>query len=87
MKVHGYLSFDLTFYLLIGVPIATIANFKKMKMLSEDAALITEALKESPELLEVSEDGLKVRRKTELVRPDSPNPRTIYAVSFPNMEE
>ncbi|KAG2174907.1 hypothetical protein INT43_005969 [Umbelopsis isabellina] len=65
------------------VPIATIANFKKMKMLSEDAALITEALKESPELLEVSEDGLKVRRKTELVRPDSPNPRTIYAKGFP----
>jgi lupus La protein len=65
----------------IGVPISTIANFKKMKLISEDIDLITAALKESPELLEVSEDGLNVRRKTELVRPEALFERTIYAVS------
>lgn len=67
--------------MIIGVPINTIASFKKMKLISEDIGLITEAVKESPELLEVSEDGLNVRRKTELVRPEALFERTIYAVS------
>ncbi|KAI8579337.1 hypothetical protein K450DRAFT_242763 [Umbelopsis ramanniana AG] len=65
------------------VPINTIASFKKMKLISEDIDLITEAVKESPELLEVSEDGLNVRRKTELVRPEALFERTIYAKGFP----
>lgn len=52
-----------------------------MKLISEDIDLITAALKESEELLEVSEDGLKVRRKTPLVAPESIFQKTVYAVS------
>jgi lupus La protein len=66
-----------------GVPIDKIASFKKMKLISEDIDLITAALKESEELLEVSEDGLKVRRKTPLVAPESIFQKTVYAVSRP----
>lgn len=65
-----------------GVPISTLANFQKMKLLSQDIDLITAALKESEELLEVSEDGLSIRRKTDLVPPEALRERTIYAVSL-----
>jgi len=65
------------------VPIGTLANFQKMKLLSQDIDLITAALKESEELLEVSEDGLSIRRKTDLVPPEALRERTIYAKGFP----
>jgi lupus La protein len=66
------------------VPIATISSFKKMKALSEDAAVILAAIKSSPSLLEVSEDGLKVRRKEPLPANVDTTAQTIYAKGFPS---
>lgn len=48
------------------VPITTIACFGRMRRFSPFSAIV-EALKKSPELLEVSEDGELVRRKIPLV--------------------
>ena len=46
-----------------------------------DKDLIVEALRESPELLQVSEDGLTVRRKSAVVPAKDHFQRSIYAVS------
>ncbi|KAI8384561.1 uncharacterized protein BYT42DRAFT_544446 [Radiomyces spectabilis] len=67
------------------IDIKTIASFKKMKKISTDQDLIVEALKESPEMLEVSEDNEKVRRKTQLEKQDHIS-RSIYAKGFPLMD-
>lgn len=48
----------------------------------KDSALIVEALRESKTLLEVSEDGLKVRRKVPIGPIDDYHNRSIYAVSL-----
>jgi hypothetical protein len=41
---------------------------------------VVEALRSSPSLLEVSEDGTKVRRKTPLPTDTDATPRIVYAV-------
>jgi hypothetical protein len=53
-----------------------------MKKLSEDVEAIAAALRESKELLEVSEDGLKVRRKTELPDDLDINAHGVYIKGF-----
>jgi lupus La protein len=65
------------------VSLATIASFKRMKQLTEDIKVVEAALRESKELLEVSEDGAQIRRKTPL--PDSVDDLkcSIYAKGFP----
>jgi len=65
------------------VPIATLASFKRMQQLSSDMALIIKALKASPELLEVSEDDQKVRRKLALPEDLNLAPNTIYVKGLP----
>jgi len=63
----------------IDVSIAKIASFKRMRDF-KDMPLIVEALRESKSLLEVSADGLKVRRKAALVPVNDYHQRSIYAV-------
>ncbi|KAF9124978.1 hypothetical protein BG015_004994, partial [Linnemannia schmuckeri] len=63
------------------VSIAKIASFKRMRDF-KDNALIVEALRESKSLLEVSEDGLKVRRKVPVGPIDDYHNRSIYAKGF-----
>lgn len=66
------------------VPIATIASFKRMRTIKELLGLegIAEALKASKELLDVSEDGTKVRRRKELVPVKDTFDRSVYAKGF-----
>jgi len=65
------------------VPIATIASFKRMRRFQPVDA-IPEALKQSENLLQVNEDGTKVRRKTPLVRQvgSAAFDRSIYIKGF-----
>lgn len=48
------------------VEIAVIASFARMKSLSTDNEVVVNAIKSSKDLLQVSEDGLKVKRSTPL---------------------
>jgi lupus La protein len=66
------------------VQIKTIASFKRMQRF-KSLEVIVDALRQSKELLEVSEDGTAVRRKIPLVKPTTEgfqelNNRTVYAV-------
>ncbi|KAF9318452.1 hypothetical protein BG003_011183 [Podila horticola] len=63
------------------VSIAKISSFKRMREFT-DKDLIVEALRESPELLQVSEDGLTVRRKSAVVPTKDHFQRSIYAKGF-----
>jgi len=65
------------------VPIATLASFKRMQQLTTDMDTIVKALKASPELLEVSEDDQKVRRKLALPEDLNLAPNTIYVKGLP----
>lgn len=73
------------------IPLETMLNFNRLKQITEDTKLIAECLRKSTSgLLEVSEDGTKVRRN-----PDRPIPenneerkkelasRSVYAKEFP----
>lgn len=74
------------------VPIHTIASFKRMQQFADTEAedplaVIVSALRKSPTLLEVSEDGTKVKRTKQLQAPDDKskdeaNARTVYAKGF-----
>uniref|UniRef100_T1IUN2 Uncharacterized protein n=1 Tax=Strigamia maritima TaxID=126957 RepID=T1IUN2_STRMM len=73
------------------VPLDTLLKFNRLKTLSTDKELIVEAIKKSPnQLIEVHEDGTKIRRS--VLKPladDAPEidfkvePRSIYAKGFP----
>ncbi|XP_053386456.1 lupus La protein-like [Mercenaria mercenaria] len=73
------------------VPLEIMLNFNRLKQITEDTAVIAESLRKSTSgLIEVSEDGKKIRRN-----PDQPIPenneqrkqelaaRSIYAKMFP----
>ncbi|XP_054707541.1 la protein homolog [Uloborus diversus] len=72
------------------VPMETMIKFKRLKSLSEDFEVITTALKKSPnQLLEVSEDGSKIRRMLEKPLPANDeehrrerDERTLYVKGF-----
>lgn len=62
------------------VPIDTIASFKRMREFQlRGLQWVVDALRTSTEL-EVSEDGTKVRRLTEVQEPKGGFDRSIYAV-------
>lgn len=68
------------------VSISLIHSFKRMRRFQPFEAVV-EALRQSPELLEVSEDGKQVRRKMPLVEPRAEVKkeafkRTVYAKGF-----
>jgi len=67
------------------VPIATVATFKRMKELTPDVKKITEIMRSSSEL-DVSSDGLMVKRKNPLPELDTSLDRTIYAKGFPSSD-
>ncbi|CDS12856.1 hypothetical protein LRAMOSA05040 [Lichtheimia ramosa] len=69
------------------VPLATVASFKKMRMLTEDLPTVVAALRDqSSELIELDESGENVRRKTPVVKQDMVT-RSIYAKGFPLVDE
>lgn len=62
------------------VPISTIASFKRMREFEpRGLTWLIEVLRTSAEL-EVSEDGTKVRRRTEVREPKGAFERSVYAV-------
>ncbi|CAG8457486.1 14540_t:CDS:2 [Dentiscutata heterogama] len=69
------------------VPLAIVRQFRKMQVYKDDA-LIVEALRESPEILEVDGSGTKIRRKTPIRLPipeyikSGPMWKSIYAKGF-----
>ncbi|RUS17866.1 hypothetical protein BC937DRAFT_89401 [Endogone sp. FLAS-F59071] len=65
------------------VAISTVVSFKRMHQFT-NIPLIVEALRESPELLEVNKQGTMVRRKKPLVDKKDAQHRSIYAKGFPN---
>lgn len=71
------------------VDVDTLLKFNRLKKLTTDKALISEALKGSDHgIVEVSEDNLKVRRNPEKPMPTSFKDqfvdRTVYVKGFPN---
>ncbi|TFY55179.1 hypothetical protein EVJ58_g8410, partial [Rhodofomes roseus] len=69
------------------VPVSTVASFKRMRDWQKHGIpWITNALRMSTEL-EVSEDGTKVRRRTEVQPPKDQFERSIYAKGFGEEED
>ncbi|RKP12255.1 hypothetical protein BJ684DRAFT_734, partial [Piptocephalis cylindrospora] len=64
------------------VEIAKIATFKRMRQFGP-LEVVVEALRTSPELLEVNEEGTRVRRRTPVVKNNDQFHRSIYAKGFP----
>ncbi|KAK6960868.1 hypothetical protein BgiMline_033529 [Biomphalaria glabrata] len=72
------------------VTIETMLKFNRLKQITDDSKVICEALKSSSELVEVSENGDKIRRRSDKPLPgdtqerrDEINNRSIYAKGFP----
>ncbi|KAI8072660.1 hypothetical protein BC940DRAFT_232995 [Gongronella butleri] len=69
------------------IPIADVAGFKKIKMLTEDQDAVVAALKEGPlEHIEINETNDKLRRKTPVQQVDH-DARSIYAKNIPELSE
>ncbi|CAN7999327.1 unnamed protein product [Ixodes pacificus] len=71
------------------VPIETLLTFNRLKSLTEDESKVADAVRQSS-LLEVSDDGKKVRRSPDKPLPESTTERqqkldelTVYAKGFP----
>ena len=64
------------------VPIGTLLTFNRLKSLSTDVEVITEALKGS-KVVEVSSCETKVRSVSELNPVDTRKERTLYAKGYP----
>lgn len=73
------------------VPLEVMLNFNRLKQITDDIPLIAECLKKSTSgLMEVSEDGKKIRRNPEKPIPENNeqrkhelSARSIYAKAFP----
>ncbi|KAJ4457555.1 putative Lupus La protein [Paratrimastix pyriformis] len=65
------------------VEIALVATFNKMRQLNATVEAIIAAL-QGNELMEISEDQKRMRRKMPLPEKDDSEDRTIYAKSFPH---
>ncbi len=64
------------------VPLATITSFKRMREFqTRGLEWVANVLRTSAEL-QVSEDGTKVRRRTEVQEPKGAFDRSVYAVRF-----
>lgn len=67
----------------LGIPLETIASFKKMKMITEDFDTIVKALKEvESDIYQVDEEGKNIRRKSEVVQQNHVE-RSIYVKGLP----
>ncbi|KAF7359506.1 hypothetical protein MSAN_01293600 [Mycena sanguinolenta] len=70
------------------VPIATVASFKRMRDFSAlGKEWVVRALREQSTQLEVDEEGVNVRRKTEVQEPKDQFERSVYAKGFPEENE
>ncbi|CAG8757231.1 41489_t:CDS:2 [Gigaspora margarita] len=80
-----YSHFLTTYCMRLGAPLVIVRQFNKMQVYKNDE-LIVEALRESPEILEVDDSGMKIRRNPSirLPIPDhitlGPMWKSIYAV-------
>jgi hypothetical protein len=64
------------------VPISTLLKFNRLRALSDDSAVVAEALRQSKELLEVDEAGENVRRVKQLGERRGASFRSVHVVSF-----
>ena len=64
------------------VPISVLLTFNRLKALTTDVSLIVEVMKES-EVVDVSEDGLKLKRNAELPANDDSMVKTLYVKGYP----
>eukprot|EP00600_Ochromonadales_sp_CCMP1393_P005994 CAMPEP_0174968140 /NCGR_PEP_ID=MMETSP0004_2-20121128/7962_1 /TAXON_ID=420556 /ORGANISM="Ochromonas sp., Strain CCMP1393" /LENGTH=359 /DNA_ID=CAMNT_0016217327 /DNA_START=21 /DNA_END=1100 /DNA_ORIENTATION=+ len=64
------------------VKIETLLTFNRLKSLTTDVAVILDSIKESSSV-EVSDDGLGIKRSTELPELDDSMDRTLYVKGFP----
>jgi lupus La protein len=65
------------------VPLSTLLTFNRLKSLTTDESVVAEALRLSKELLEVHQDGTRVRRKTQIQPRPQQVLRTIYVEGIP----
>jgi lupus La protein len=65
------------------IPLDVIATFSRMKQMTSDLPLIV-AVAKSCEDLTVSEDGLKVKRKSPIPEKDTINERSVYVKGLPD---
>lgn len=78
---------DRVYVCIVGVSLEKIAGFKKMQWYTKDYNTVVEALKEQPsDLIEIDEEGKRVRRKTKVVEKKSV-PCSIYAVCSTGRKE
>lgn len=64
------------------VTIQVLLTFNKLKALTTDVAVVAEVMKDS-EVVDVSADGLSIKRNAELPANDDSGARTVYAKGFP----
>ncbi|XP_070184512.1 la-related protein 7-like [Littorina saxatilis] len=66
------------------LPLDTFLSFNKIKELTEEMDVLAKSLRSS-DMLEVSEEGTKVRRKTpvKILTPEEIDARTVYVEGFP----
>lgn len=64
------------------VPIETLLTFNRLKALTTDPAVVADCLKHS-DAVDVSEDGLKIKRSSELPENDNSAANTLYVKGYP----
>ena len=64
------------------VTIQVLLTFNKLKALTTDVAVVADVMKDS-EVVDVSADGLSLKRNAELPANDDSGARTVYAKGFP----
>jgi len=69
------------------VPLATLLTFNRLKAMTTDEAVLAEALRHSKELLQVHEDGTRVRRKTQVQPRPQQVLRTVYVEGIPKSDD
>jgi len=64
------------------VPISVLLTFNRLKALTTDVSVIVDAMKHS-EVVDISDDGLKLKRNAELPLTDDSMLKTLYVKGFP----
>jgi len=64
------------------VPISVLLTFNRLKALTTNVSLIVDAMKHS-EVVDVSDDGLKLKRNAELPADDNSMLKTLYVKGYP----
>jgi len=64
------------------VPISVLLTFNRLKALTTNVSLIVDAMKHS-EVVDISDDGLKLKRNAELPADDNSMLKTLYVKGYP----